>query len=163
MTDRRVEIWRQHPFHGQVKLGRRWYDTRTHAFVQQDSVNIIGNPQRGNRYSYAADNPVNNVDPTGALAVTVGAKVCYYICIGGGYSWDAEGNSAPYVSVGVGNPGVDAGSSLSTGNVESGLSGEIGCSAGFARASVNTSGEVSGGWGTDFSSGECDASAVYTF
>lgn len=26
---------------------------------------LIGDPRRGNRYAYAGDNPVNNIDPTG--------------------------------------------------------------------------------------------------
>ena len=48
-----------------VKFGTRWYDTTTGRFTQQDALSILGDPANGNRYSYAADNPVTNTDPTG--------------------------------------------------------------------------------------------------
>ncbi|MEU1587182.1 RHS repeat-associated core domain-containing protein [Micromonospora sp. NPDC005710] len=48
-----------------TKFGRRWYDPNTGRFTQQDSLSFLADPAIGNRYAYAADNPVNYVDPTG--------------------------------------------------------------------------------------------------
>lgn len=52
-----------------IKFGKRWYDTTTGRFTQQDSLNVIGDPATGNRYAYANDNPINNIDPTGLSAL----------------------------------------------------------------------------------------------
>ncbi|MEK8108140.1 RHS repeat-associated core domain-containing protein [Micromonospora sp. M12] len=54
-----------------TKFGRRWYDPNTGRFTQQDSLSFLANPAIGNRYAYAAGNPVNYVDPTG-LAPSAG-------------------------------------------------------------------------------------------
>jgi RHS repeat-associated protein len=49
-----------------IKFGARWYDPTTGTWTQQDTLNAPLNPANGNRYTYAADNPTNNTDPTGA-------------------------------------------------------------------------------------------------
>jgi RHS repeat-associated protein len=51
-----------------VKFGKRWYDPALGRFTQQDSLNLIGDPARGNRYAYAGCNPVTTIDPTGQLS-----------------------------------------------------------------------------------------------
>ncbi|MEV4109874.1 RHS repeat-associated core domain-containing protein [Nonomuraea sp. NPDC049695] len=53
-----------------VKLGQRWYNTATGRFAQQDSLSFLGDTQTGNRYAYAACDPVNRIDPTGALSLS---------------------------------------------------------------------------------------------
>lgn len=45
--------------------GQRWYNPATGRFTQQDSIERYADPKQGNRYAYAADNPINYVDPTG--------------------------------------------------------------------------------------------------
>ncbi|WP_243710175.1 RHS repeat-associated core domain-containing protein [Micromonospora sp. KC213] len=50
---------------GFTKFGQRWYNPVQGRFTQQDNLSFIGNPQKGNRYAYAAGNPVNYTDPTG--------------------------------------------------------------------------------------------------
>ncbi|MEV4373713.1 RHS repeat-associated core domain-containing protein [Nonomuraea sp. NPDC049637] len=50
-----------------VKLGQRWYNSATGRFTQQDSLTFLGDTKRGNRYAYAACNPVNYTDPTGRV------------------------------------------------------------------------------------------------
>ena len=48
-----------------LKYGQRWYNPTTGRFTQQDSIGRFADPAQGNRYPYAADNPTNNIDPTG--------------------------------------------------------------------------------------------------
>lgn len=50
---------------GFTKFGQRWYNPVQGRFTQQDNLSFIGNPEKGNRYAYAACNPVNYTDPTG--------------------------------------------------------------------------------------------------
>jgi RHS repeat-associated protein len=56
------------PHSGLLKLGERWYNPKTGRFTQQDTIERVGDPAQGNRYAYAADNPVNNTDPTGMMS-----------------------------------------------------------------------------------------------
>lgn len=50
---------------GYVHDGNRWYASATGAFASQDANSYLASPADGNRYAYAADNPVNYTDPTG--------------------------------------------------------------------------------------------------
>ncbi|MFC0100990.1 RHS repeat-associated core domain-containing protein [Micromonospora marina] len=50
---------------GFTKFGQCWYNPQQGRFTQQDSLSFIGNLRDGNRYAYAAANPVNYIDPTG--------------------------------------------------------------------------------------------------
>lgn len=55
---------------GFVKFGTRYYDPSIARWTQQDPVRgEISNPMSLNAYVYALDNPVNNVDPSGQIAV----------------------------------------------------------------------------------------------
>ena len=64
-------------------LGDRWYNPVTANFTSQDQNSTLDNPANGNRYAYAADNPANNIDPTGAnsacdvagLTIGIGATI----------------------------------------------------------------------------------------
>jgi RHS repeat-associated protein len=59
-----------------VHYGMRWYDPATGRFTQQDSLETLLDPQRSNRYEYAASNPINFVDPTGLISwKSVGATI----------------------------------------------------------------------------------------
>ena len=55
---------------GYTHDGNRWYDTATGAFTTQDTSTHLASPANGNRYAYAADNPANYIDPTGASSCT---------------------------------------------------------------------------------------------
>jgi RHS repeat-associated protein len=53
-----------------LHLGNRWYNPVTDNFTSQDQNSTLDNPANGNRYAYAADNPANNIDPTGQWSLT---------------------------------------------------------------------------------------------
>jgi RHS repeat-associated protein len=46
-------------------FGARWNNAYTSNFTTQDTSSYLSNPQNGNRYAYASDNPANYIDPTG--------------------------------------------------------------------------------------------------
>ena len=50
---------------GLTKLGQRYYNPSLGAFTQQDTNQLLANPQNGNLYAYAGDSPVSYIDPTG--------------------------------------------------------------------------------------------------
>lgn len=50
---------------GWIKYGQRWYNPTTGRFSTQDAHSFLADPANGNRYAYAGDDPVNNIDPTG--------------------------------------------------------------------------------------------------
>ncbi len=52
---------------GLYYFGARYYDPSLGRFITPDSIvqSPGGNPQTFNRYSYAGNNPVNNIDPSG--------------------------------------------------------------------------------------------------
>ncbi|MDT9684999.1 RHS repeat-associated core domain-containing protein [Streptomyces sp. TRM76323] len=50
---------------GYVKYGQRWYDPAIGRFTTQDPLTFLADPAQGNRYAYAAGDPINNTDPTG--------------------------------------------------------------------------------------------------
>ena len=50
---------------GLYKYGARYYQPTLGRWTQQDTLNIIGDPANGNRYTYTGDDPINNIDPTG--------------------------------------------------------------------------------------------------
>ena len=64
---------------GLYKMGARYYDPTLGRFTQQDQLSALADPANGNRYTYAGDDPINNVDPAGASffgdALQVGSLV----------------------------------------------------------------------------------------
>ncbi len=50
---------------GLVKFGQRWYNPYIGAWTQQDTLDSPLDPSNGNRYAFAASDPINNSDPTG--------------------------------------------------------------------------------------------------
>jgi RHS repeat-associated protein len=50
---------------GLYKMGERYYDPKLGRWTQQDPLDQSRNVKEANRYAYAVNDPVNNVDPTG--------------------------------------------------------------------------------------------------
>jgi RHS repeat-associated protein len=58
---------------GWVHFGARWYNPTTGRWTQQDTLDNPLDPANANRYAYAGNDPVNNVDPSGRDAITAAA------------------------------------------------------------------------------------------
>src|SRR5581483_7031011 len=64
----------------------RMYDPALGRFLQRDTAaGKVGNPLTLNRYTYAGDNPVSNLDPGGHWFLPLGGlfqtpvcRICYY-------------------------------------------------------------------------------------
>jgi RHS repeat-associated protein len=53
---------------GLVKFGYRWYNPVTGTWTQQDTLDSPLDPGNGNRYGFAAMDPINLSDPTGSIS-----------------------------------------------------------------------------------------------
>jgi RHS repeat-associated protein len=91
------------PGSGLVKFGLRWYNPVTGTWTQQDTLDSPLDPANANRYAYAGDDPVNNIDPSGqylsacttqAINLAIGAIVLG-IGYGGALAAVAAGITAP--------------------------------------------------------------------
>lgn len=106
------------PGTGLTKLGIRYYDPTLGRFTQPDPTG------QDPHYTYAGNNPVSFVDPSGA--VTIGVQGCFIVALGGCASLNLnEGGS---VSV-----GISAGAGLDVG-----VAGLIGGGAARGRAITGT-------------------------
>ncbi len=143
---------------GLYHFAARYYDPNIGRFTSQDPSGQEKNP-----YLYAEGDPVNRIDPTGLLTGSVSGEVCFGVCIGGGGKTDGE-DFKPTVSFGFGSPGASGEISADTGDMSSGLSGEVGC--GWGPGNFKVSGDKSGanvGYGTGASTGKCSVRGQYTF
>ncbi len=86
------------------QYAQRYYQPTLGRWTQQDTLNMIGDPANGNRYTYTGDDPINNVDPTGQSCIGVD-----FFVVDAGYCSDSNyGGSGFYGGVGVGvKAGVD--------------------------------------------------------
>jgi RHS repeat-associated protein len=65
-----------------IKYGQRWYNPALGRFTQPDSIVRLADPDNGNRYAYAGDDPINNIDPTGrscrtSLGLAIGSFLIF--------------------------------------------------------------------------------------
>jgi RHS repeat-associated protein len=60
------------PLTGLAQLGARVYDETLGRFLSVDPVFAPDNPQQDNGYSYSANNPVTNADPSGQCYLAIG-------------------------------------------------------------------------------------------
>ncbi|GAA5052206.1 hypothetical protein GCM10023336_21480 [Streptomyces similanensis] len=90
-------------------------------------------------------------------------EACFGVCVGIGGKTHGD-TAKPTVFFGLGSPGASAEISADTGDMDSGLSGEVSC--GYGTRNVKFSGEASGadvGYGTGVSTGKCSVRGQYTF
>jgi RHS repeat-associated protein len=155
------------------QIGTRYYDATSGRWTQQDPiVGSIGDPGSENAYDYVGDDPINETDPSGLCAwynivchagyIEVSGKVCFGVCITGGFDIQSNGHVRPLGGVGVGWPGGGGGATLHGGVPQKGWSAVGECSAGSARVSIDQRWNLGVGAGTYESSPTCGLSAVYT-
>jgi RHS repeat-associated protein len=65
-----------HPNHKLYKIGARWYDPKLGRWTQPDLIDHPTDPVQANRYQYAGEDPINQVDPTGLHYCGFLADVC---------------------------------------------------------------------------------------
>jgi uncharacterized protein RhaS with RHS repeats len=117
--------------------GARYYDAGEGRWTQMDTLDAPLDPSNANRYAYAANNPVNYVDPTGRIsasgvlsAVGLTASVIGLAATGLGAPLAA---GAALSAIGT---AADVGSNLAAGNtrgaVVAGVFGTV--TAGFGAA-----------------------------
>ncbi|MFJ5611089.1 RHS repeat domain-containing protein [Streptomyces sp. NPDC093221] len=101
---------------GWIKYGQRWYNPTTGRFTTQDAHSFLADPAQGNHYAYAADDPINNTDPTGQFGLS---SVTSGLAKGlDAYDW------------------LQAGTSLLSGDISGAASGFASISAGVVAGSV---------------------------
>ena len=59
---------------GLIKFGQRWYNALVGSWTQQDTLDAPLDQTNANRYAYAGDDPVNNLDPLGTLRTNSAAE-----------------------------------------------------------------------------------------
>ena len=159
---------------GLYYYGARYYMPSLGRFITPDSIvqDPMGNPQTLNRYSYAGNNPVLNIDPSGhfwfsAIVAIVKATVSFAVAhpvIAGAIVGAAAGGIQSYQATGTVNP-----LSIGLGALQGGLSGwtlglsaakaaEMGIGSGLfllkASAATSLAGQIAGAAGaSDVSQG----------
>lgn len=93
------------PASGYTKLGQRYYNPGIGRFTQQDTTDVLDSPANGNLYAYAADSPINYIDPTGQSAISD------YLLLGGLLFGSAESGivAGEAYSVAIGGEALAAG------------------------------------------------------
>ncbi len=143
-----------------VHYGLRWYDSATGRFTQTDSLETLLDPQRSNRYEYAAGNPVNYVDPTGLIVESLSVTACFIVCGTVGVSREAgSGELGLNASLGAG-AGVSVDYGVEPGSLETEVSGPSAqCNLGPLSATYNTTSGLSAGLTTSAGVG-CAANVI---
>lgn len=87
---------------GLVKFGLRWYDPTTGRWTQQDTLDAPLDARNANRYAYAGDDPINNLDLSGLYNLTRTAVIGLAGGVGGLISGCAAGAVAGAAALGAG-------------------------------------------------------------
>jgi RHS repeat-associated protein len=76
---------------GWVKFGARWYSPALGRWTQHDTLDAPLDPKNANRYAFAANDPINNSDPTGLWYISVTGTVCLGVCQSVSFNWGNDG------------------------------------------------------------------------
>lgn len=144
------------------RFGQRWYDQTLDRWTQQDAISQSSSLKNGNRYLYAADNPVNGTDPSGMFSIGIDVEVeLGPVRLSAGASIDDSGNVG--VSGGLGGgEGVGGGvkgTVTPSGKVQNGNAIEGGGCVGAALSacgSASSEGSASAGIGAGDEAGIAD-------
>ncbi len=73
---------------GLVKFGQRCYNPYIGAWTQQDTLDSPLDPANGNRYAYAASDPINGSDASGTITVkqactALSGEEAFFAVVGG--------------------------------------------------------------------------------
>lgn len=115
---------------GMVKMGARYYNPHTGTFTQQDAITHLGDPGNANPYSYAGDDPINQIDPTGMWSWSGFGKAT----LGGGVAGAAGGCATGAVATIWSGPGAAAG--CGTGAAAGGAGGLVTGAVGYAWSQI---------------------------
>lgn len=135
---------------GWVKYGQRWYNPTLGRWTQQDTLDAPLDPANANRYAFAANDPINNSDPTGQFGLAAGWGYCFGICFGVSIGGDETG-PAFNLSTGI---GIEAGWSFQFGfttgtydalATDAQCTGTIGPFGAYGSAGIG-SGDLGFGW-----------------
>jgi len=150
---------------GLYQFGQRYYQPTLGRWTQQDSLSHIGDLNQADRYTWAAGDPVNNMDPSGRSSFSVDVHGCYGLCLDVSASYDPNsGDVGIGGNVGVGSPGVGGGASVSSADVGTGADLTGSCSAGPVTVSQGlTSGMTDVSAGTALSTPSCSVTAGGTY
>lgn len=139
---------------GDVNMAARWYDPATGVFTSRDTSGQGGTPSlAANRYAYAAQDPLDNTDPSGhcfIVCAIVGAVVGAVV---GAATYTVDWASDPNAQWSWSAFGESTGKDALTGAI-------IGGTAGFGLAGAVVGGAVAGdtGYGIDcMAEGSCSA------
>lgn len=100
-----------------VKFGHRWYSVGTGRFTQRDTLDTPLEPANANRYTFAANDPINNADPLGLAIIDVKIGFCFFGCASISPGVDTNGKLGLTGSIGGGaRIGPDFGAGVSSGN-----------------------------------------------
>jgi len=145
---------------GLYHYGQRRYDPTVGRWTQPDPLDQTGDMREGNRYIYAAADPINLSDLSGLFSIGIDVELqAGPVRFSGGVSIDDDGNYGYTVgagggrSVGGGFGGGVKGSANFGGKVENGGSIEGGGCAGGVCASADTNGTSSVGVGAGMEAG----------
>lgn len=127
---------------GWVLNGARYYDPAEGRWTQHDTLDAPLDPGNANRYAYAANNPVNYVDPTGRISASQILQGISYAATAAGWIATASGAGAPVgIALSAVGTAADVGASLLEGDSDGAV---LAGTFGLASGGLGVAGDVLG-------------------